>query len=97
MSDMIDTQVRCAGRVSAAQVEEDVRSFIAENFYVPDPAMLSSGMSLLDRGIVDSTGILEVVEFLQSTFGIAVEDDEIVPENLDSIGAIAAYVVRKRS
>ncbi len=74
-----------------------VREFVLENFYVPDPTMVTPETSLLDRGIVDSTGILELVEFLQSEFELRVEDTEIVPENLDSIEQITAFVARKKS
>lgn len=51
--------------------------------------------SLVQRGVVDSTGVLELVEFLQDRFGIAVKDDEITTDNLDSLNSIAAYVQRK--
>jgi len=50
----------------------------------------------LQKGLIDSTGILEVVSFIEEKFGIAVEDNELVPENLDSISAIAKYVLRKQ-
>ena len=74
-----------------------VRTFIVENFYVPDASSLSDDTSLLERGIVDSTGVLEVTAFLEERFGIQVEDAEILPENLDTIGCIAAFVARKRA
>jgi len=51
--------------------------------------------SLLDAGIIDSTGVLELVCFLESQFAIEIADDEMLPENLDSIAAISAYVQRK--
>jgi acyl carrier protein len=51
--------------------------------------------SLVQRGVVDSTGVLELVEFLQDHFGISVKDDEITTDNLDTLNAIAAYVQRK--
>ena len=73
-----------------------VRQFITTNFYVADPAALADDASLLDAGIVDSTGVLEVVTFLESDFGVTVEDAEIVPENVDSITRIASYVTRKK-
>lgn len=73
---------------------EAIREFITTNFYVADPAGLDDGDSLLDGGIVDSTGVLEVVAFLEGRFGIRVEDKDIVPENLDSIDALEAFVVR---
>lgn len=74
-----------------------IRAFIETNFYVADPASLSDEASLLDSGVIDSTGVLEVIAFLESEFGIQVGDDEMVPENLDSIARIEAYVLRKQA
>jgi acyl carrier protein len=71
-----------------------IREFVQQNFFVSGP--LAETDSLLDRGIIDSTGVLEVVGFLETEFGIVVEDSEILPENLDSLARIAAYVERKR-
>ncbi|MHB8877709.1 MAG: acyl carrier protein [Myxococcaceae bacterium] len=76
---------------------QTLRSFVTTNFYVTDPKSLSDEASLLDQGIVDSTGVLELVAFLESEFGVTMADDEIVPENLESIGNIAAYLARKRA
>ena len=53
--------------------------------------------SLIPRGIIDSTGVLEVVAFIEGAFGIQVDDAEILPENLDTIGSIVRYVERKRA
>ena len=73
-----------------------VRRFIGENFLFRDDGdALTQDASLLDAGIIDSTGVLELVCFLETTFGIEVQDDEMLPENLDSIRAIANYVGRK--
>jgi acyl carrier protein len=72
-------------------------SFIVDNFYVPDASTLGDDVSLLDRGIVDSTGVLELTAFLEREFAIAIADDEIVAENLDTIGAITRFVARKRA
>jgi acyl carrier protein len=72
-----------------------IRQFVLSNFYVADAAALSDDHSLLDQGIVDSTGVLEVIEFLEAEFAIQVRDEEMLPENLDSIARIAAYVDRK--
>ena len=58
--------------------------------------MLNDDASLMEQGIVDSTGVLELIGFLERTFGISVADTETVPENLDSIARIVAYVQRKR-
>ena len=73
-----------------------VRRFIGENFLFRDDGdAIAHDQSLLDAGIIDSTGVLELVCFLETTFGIAVHDDEMLPENLDSIRAIATYVGSK--
>lgn len=76
---------------------ETVREFIVTNFFVPDESSLADDTSLLDQGIVDSTGVLELTAFIEEKFSIKVEDSEIVPENLDSIGNILAFIARKRT
>jgi acyl carrier protein len=75
--------------------KEQVRSFIVESFMMGAVDEIPDDTSFLDRGLLDSTGVLELVGFLEERFGIVVVDDEIVPENLDSLNAIAAYVQRK--
>lgn len=74
-----------------------LRAFILKNFYVADPAQLTDEVSLLDRGIIDSTGVLELTAYIEETFGIAVADEELLPENLDSIDNLDAFVRRKKS
>lgn len=75
---------------------EQVRAFVISNFYVADPAALRDYTSLLDQGIIDSTGVLEVIFFIEDTFGIKVEDSEMLPENLDSIERIANFIAGKQ-
>lgn len=77
-------------------IKQQVRAFITSNFYVADPSALADDASLLDQGIIDSTGVLEIILFLEDTFGFKVADSEMVPENLDTIEGIASYVVRRR-
>jgi acyl carrier protein len=73
-----------------------VRRFIGENFlFREEIESLPEEASFLEAGIIDSTGVLELVCFLESTFGIEIADDEMLPENLDSIRAVSAYVQRK--
>jgi acyl carrier protein len=74
---------------------EQIRSFLVSNFYVGDVRALGNDTSLLDQGIVDSTGVMEIVGFIEETFGITVEDSELLPENLDSIRGIEQYIIRK--
>ena len=77
-------------------IKEQVRAFLTSNFYIADPAALEDGASLLDRGIIDSTGVLEVIFFIEENFDIKVEDSEMLPDNLDSIDRIANFVTRKK-
>jgi len=79
----------------ANEIGRQVRQFIDDNFLFGEGANLEDDESLLDAGLVDSTGILELVAFLEGTFNIQVADAEIVPDNLDSINAIVAYVTGK--
>ena len=78
-------------------IKPQIRAYVTKNFYIPDGSALSDNASLLDRGVIDSTGVLEVISFLEETFSIAVLDNETLPENLDSIDRIAAYVERKQA
>ncbi|MFO0674893.1 MAG: acyl carrier protein [Polyangiaceae bacterium] len=77
-------------------IRTTIRNFITTNFYVPDPASLADDASLLDKGIVDSTGVLEVISFLEKEFSIQIEETEILPENLDSIAQLTAFVTKKK-
>ena len=77
--------------------EQVFRTFITTNFYVADPAALSDEDSLLDAGIIDSTGVLDLIGFIEQQFGVSVSDEELVPENLDSIARLSAFVERKRA
>lgn len=74
-----------------------VRKFIVENLFMGANAMeFSDSDSFLERHIIDSTGFLELVTFIEDTFGFRVEDNEMVPECLDSLDNIQAYVARKK-
>jgi acyl carrier protein len=78
------------------EIENTIRQFIAGNFlFREDKVSLDDGESLLDAGLIDSTGVLELVGFLETEFAIRMEDEEIVPANLDSIRAIVAFVSGK--
>ena len=79
-----------------SEIEQKIRQFIAENFMLrQDRAELSDTDSLLEAGLIDSTGVLELVGYLESEFQIAVADADIIPENLDSIRTIIAYIGEK--
>ena len=77
----------------ASEVNSKVREFIKDNFmYRDDRADLADTESLLDAGLIDSTGILELVAFIETEFSIQMADTDIVPENLDSVETIVRYV-----
>lgn len=78
--------------------EKKIRDFILENYlFSDDQSELDSNDSFLEQGIIDSTGILEVLFFLEDEFGVKVEDDEIIPENLDSVHNIVNFVAKKQA
>jgi acyl carrier protein len=79
------------------EVQARVKQFIVENFYVSDPEELTPETSLITGGYVDSTGMLEVITFLEEEFDIRIQDQEMVPENLETIARITSYVARKSS
>jgi acyl carrier protein len=74
-----------------------VRHFVVENFLFGDGESLKEDTSFLEEGIIDSTGILELVFFIEETYGIKIEDDELVPENLDNLKKITHFLERKLS
>ena len=78
------------------EVSAVIRQFIIENFLFEEDPTLKEETSFLESGIIDSTGILELVSFLEEKFGISVADEELVPENLDSIGNVVAYLKKKK-
>jgi len=76
-------------------IENEIRKFIEENFILEGEDNLGDEDSLLEKRIIDSTGILEVIAFLEETYKFKFEDEELVPENLDSIKNISQFVQNK--
>ena len=81
--------------METATIERDVRGFLVDQFLFGRAEGLLEDGSLLGN-VIDSTGVLELVGYLQDHFGIVVSDDEVVPDNLDSVKSVVAYVMRKR-
>lgn len=80
------------------QARHRIRQYILENLmFSDDPSQLPDDVSLLDRGIIDSTGVLEVVMFIEEAFGMKVRDSDLLPENFDSVARIADFVARLRA
>jgi len=80
------------------ETREMVKQYIIENFLFGDTDPLQSdSMSLLDEGIIDSVGVMELVAFLEQDFELAIDDKDLIPENLDSVDNLVAFIGRKQT
>ena len=80
------------------EIRQKIRKYIMDSFlFTARENALDNDNSFLESGIIDSTGILEIISYIEEEFGIKVEDEEIVPANLDSINLISGYITRKRA
>jgi acyl carrier protein len=79
-----------------SNIEQHLRQFVTDNFLFGQPSDgLANGDSFLERGIIDSMGVLELVGFLEESYGITVQDQELIPDNLDSIENVVRFLERK--
>jgi acyl carrier protein len=76
--------------------QADIRTFVVENFLFGEGDALKDDTSFLKEGILDSTGILQLVSFIEQRYEIAVGDEELIPENLDSIDRVSLFVDKKK-
>jgi acyl carrier protein len=76
---------------------EKIRAFVIENYLFGEESKLNNSDSFMESGIIDSTGILELVRFLEATFGVKVADEDLIPDNLDSIDKIVTFVTGKQA
>jgi len=79
------------------ELATSLRQFVEENFLFGVPVPYSNDDSLLERSIIDSTGVLELITHLENAFHIMIDDEELVPENLDTINNMARFVARKQA
>lgn len=75
-----------------SEIKMKVKAFVVENFLFGETNGLKDDTSFMDEGVIDSTGVLELVNFLESAFAITIEDDELIPENLDSINNVTRFL-----
>jgi len=81
-----------------SSIKAKIRRFIKDNFLINFGCnSLNNSDSFLKKGIIDSTGVLELVSFAEKTFNIKVEDEELIPDNLDSVDKIASFIKKKKS
>lgn len=79
-------------------MKKTIRRYIMENLlFTEDESAIQDGDSFLEGGIIDSTGVMEIIMFIEETFGIKVDDSEMLPANLDSINNLAAFIQRKQA
>lgn len=79
-------------------IEQQVRYFIVETFLFGESNDgLKDTDSLLETGVIDSTGVLELIAFIEETYKIKVEDEELIPENIDSIASASDFIRRKQA
>jgi len=79
------------------ELRDQIRGFVVENFlFGATEPLKDDEMSLLDNGIMDSVGVMELVAFLEQDMALSIDDSELVPENLDSIQNLVGFVTRKR-
>lgn len=82
---------------TTTDIRQELREFVVKSFLFGQDQQLSDDASFLEAGIVDSTGVLELVAHLEGRYGIKVADEELIPDNLDSIEALARFIERKRA
>jgi acyl carrier protein len=81
---------------SPESIEQEVRQFLRDNFPLSaDGVVLSSDDSLIEVGVIDSTGVLELIGFIEERYEFEIADEEVLPENLDSIASITRFVGEK--
>ena len=81
--------------MSTRGVELEIRGFIADNFLLGHDAEVRGDTSLTRDGVIDSVGVVELMQFLETRYSIVIADEEAVPENLDSIASIVRYLEAK--
>ena len=86
---------KMSGIFTETQIKEKLIDFLRGNYILTDDILLGDDDSFMENGILDSTGILELIGFLEETFRISVADEEMIPENLDSLGNIVRYLKAK--
>lgn len=84
-------------KISDVDIKNKIKKYITHNFLVEDGStLLNDDDSFLEKGIIDSTGVIELISFIEKTFRINVEDEELIPDNLDSLNKIAIFINQKQ-
>jgi len=85
-------------QITIEDIKKRVRQFIIDNFlFGSEDVPFTDEDSFLEKGFIDSTGVLELIEFIEENYSLKAEDDELIPENFDTLGNISKYIMRKIS
>jgi acyl carrier protein len=85
-------------KVTKEEIIASVKQFIIDNFmFGNESEMVANEDSFMENGIIDSTGILELIDFSEETYGISIKDNELIPENLDSLDNISGFILLKKA
>ncbi len=77
------------------QLKSEIKNFIVENFLYGQNNGLGDDISFLGKGLIDSTGVLELVAFIEERYGVSVADEELIPDNFDSVNKLSNYINKK--
>jgi acyl carrier protein len=94
--ELLSTNIQEGSRQQLEEITSQIRTFVLNHFPLTRQRSIQNGDPLLDSGIVDSLGILELVDFLEHTFGMTISDEDLIPENFHSIQSIALFVKHKK-
>jgi acyl carrier protein len=91
----VNTEDEAMDLTTTGSIEQRIHSFLLEKFPLARKTGIGKDTALLEKGILDSLGILDVVSFLETEFSLVVSDDELVPENFQSLGTLSSFVLKK--
>jgi acyl carrier protein len=94
-TEKVNTEVKGMEQTLTSSIEQRIHAFLLEKFPLARKAGVDKDTALLEKGILDSLGILDVVSFLESDFSMVISDEELVPENFQSLGTLSAFVLKK--
>ena len=77
-----------------SDLKQKIKAFIIENFLFGEGSDLKDDTSFLDEGIIDSTGVLELIEYLEEEFDVEIQDEDMIPENLDSLNNVETFMAK---
>jgi len=87
-----------ASTAAKQRIISTIKVFIIDNFlFGNESEMIPNNASFMENGIIDSTGILELIEYVEETYSVTIEDNELIPENLDSLDNISVFIIKKNS